>query len=138
MYVDTAADLPHGQLGAARRSGGLLEVPQGSARAVSPKGDFFAKLDLLNNATPLVNGSVPNGLHNGAGTPYVDRDLADIQSILSVSASSGMVLPEHDDHGDHEEQQDAFAAEFRRMKQRGEFPCRLCPEVSGPVPTASA
>ncbi|XP_053595837.1 ras-responsive element-binding protein 1 isoform X2 [Microplitis demolitor] len=80
------------------------------------------------------------------------KDLADIQSIISVT--SGPILPRSDTstpdhqvklnsaicssgssgtanseyHGE-EEAQDAFAAEFRRMKLKGEFPCRLCSAI---------
>lgn len=72
------------------------------------------------------------------------RDLADIQSILNVTSTGSLlerltgtrvnlessVLTPPDTIGkdrDQEETQDNFAAEFRRMKLRGEFPCRLCP-----------
>lgn len=122
MYVDSPADLS--------RPGVQLDgLP--AVAAQSPKGDFFAKLDLLNKATsPAAIGRLPQ-------PAYLDRDLADIPSILSVSAASGVAMgtamshsSEHgEERDDHEEQQDAFAAEFRRMKQRGEFPCRLCTEV---------
>lgn len=69
------------------------------------------------------------------------KDLADIQSIINVTSSSGgfwkqldrpISSSEKDFDGsgkDDEEQQDAFTAEFRKMKMRGEFPCRLCTSV---------
>lgn len=71
------------------------------------------------------------------------KDLADIQSMINVS-SSGSELLRQLDHPmtsiasssseqlysrDEEEQQDAFTAEFRKMKLRGEFPCKLCTAV---------
>lgn len=71
------------------------------------------------------------------------KDLADIQSIINVTSSSGGFWKELDKpissldkefdsssmNKDDEEQQDAFTAEFRKMKMRGEFPCRLCTSV---------
>ncbi|XP_022193828.2 uncharacterized protein LOC111051595 [Nilaparvata lugens] len=74
------------------------------------------------------------------------RDLADIQSIISVTAAGNTMLPDLSKSPqpsttitditppdsatrDEEEQQDCFAAEFRKMKLRGEFPCRLCPAI---------
>lgn len=106
----------------------------------SKRNDFFAGLDLQNKAA-LVEAKE-------------GKDLADIQSIISLtsepilqnfsrsdtstpdnlikmgssigsSGSSGTTSAEN-----HEEEvQDAFSAEFRRMKLRGEFPCRLCTAV---------
>lgn len=105
----------------------------------SRRDDFFAGLDLQNKAalTEAKEG----------------KDLADIQSIISVtsgpilqnfprsdastpenvkfnpgassSGSSGTYSSEYHE----EEAQDAFAAEFRRMKLKGEFPCRLCSAI---------
>lgn len=83
---------------------------------------------------------------NGEG-----KDLADIQSIISVTSTGGL-LPDlskspqptilevtppdsgsrtciYDSAVTEEEQQDCFAADFRKMKLRGEFPCRLCTAV---------
>ncbi|KAJ1519598.1 hypothetical protein ONE63_004872 [Megalurothrips usitatus] len=127
VYVDSPADLSRGL---ARP---LLGADPGALRAASPKGDFLAKLDLSpQGAAHHLRAAAAGGV-----LPYADRDLADIQSILSVSAAN-VGVPGHlghlghdpcEEREDHEEQQDAFAAEFRRMKQRGEFPCRLCPEV---------
>uniref|UniRef100_A0A336M7Z1 CSON013320 protein n=1 Tax=Culicoides sonorensis TaxID=179676 RepID=A0A336M7Z1_CULSO len=71
------------------------------------------------------------------------KDLADIQSIINVTSSSGGFWKQLDRpaslsdkdfdtsslNKDDEEQQDAFTAEFRKMKMRGEFPCRLCTSV---------
>ena len=106
----------------------------------SMRNDFFAGLDLQNKAA--------------LAEAKEGKDLADIQSIIS-SVSSGPILqnfsrsdastpdnckikqsfgssgssgtPSSEFH--EEEAQDAFAAEFRKMKMKGEFPCRLCTAV---------
>lgn len=119
--------------------------------------DFFAKLDLQNKAVDP--NSSPTQIHpipiqklakdqvfatKEFLRPLIDtnKDLADIQSILSVTSTGGlleqltnkvqepnlitppdMIVRENET----EETQDQFAAEFRKMKLRGEFPCRLCP-----------
>lgn len=106
----------------------------------SQRDDFFAGLELHNKAalTEAKDG----------------KDLADIESILSVtsgpilqnfprsdastpennmkfnssvgsSGSSGTMSSEYHE----EEAQDLFAAEFRKMKLKGEFPCRLCTAI---------
>ncbi|XP_045505492.1 ras-responsive element-binding protein 1-like isoform X2 [Colias croceus] len=117
--------------------------------------DFFAKLDLRNRSfgipgtlTPPMERFTPkfDEAHLGNGIRHIDaaRDLADIQSILNVTSAGSLlerltgtrvalesaVLTPPDTIGkdrEQEETQDNFAAEFRRMKLRGEFPCRLCP-----------
>lgn len=118
--------------------------------------DFFAKLDLRNRSfgipgtlTPPMDRFTPkfeDGHLPTNGIRHIDaaRDLADIQSILNVTSAGSLlerltgtrvalestVLTPPDTVGkdrEHEETQDNFAAEFRRMKLRGEFPCRLCP-----------
>ncbi|XP_062700297.1 uncharacterized protein LOC109428470 isoform X2 [Aedes albopictus] len=73
--------------------------------------------------------------HSGANFPAQQdtKDLADIQSIINVT-SSGSFFRQLDKDPypplkDEEEAQDAFTAEFRKMKLRGEFPCRLCTAV---------
>lgn len=119
---------------------GTVNTP---ARAIddsqSRRDDFFAGLDLQNKAA--------------MAEAKEGKDLADIQSIISVtsgpilqnfprsdastpennmrfnlnissSGSSGTFSESHE-----EEAQDAFAAEFRRMKLKGEFPCRLCTAI---------
>ncbi|XP_067005614.2 ras-responsive element-binding protein 1 [Anabrus simplex] len=102
--------------------------------------DFFAGLDLRNKA---VSPSSPqfgeqrreekfeNALYFNAVSGGGGKDLADIQSILSVTSGTGMLqdLSTGGPGTGDEEQQDCFAAEFRRMKQKGEFPCRLCAAV---------
>ncbi|XP_046801391.1 zinc finger protein 236 [Lucilia cuprina] len=70
------------------------------------------------------------------------KDLADIQSILNMTASSSnsnllrnfeqsvnTPSSQYSYDRDEEEAQDAFTSEFRKMKLRGEFPCKLCPAV---------
>lgn len=117
--------------------------------------DFFAKLDLTNRSfsipgtlTPPMEMFTPkfDDGHISNGIRHIDaaRDLADIQSILNVTSagsllerltgtrvsleSSALTPPDTVmKERDQEETQDNFAAEFRRMKLRGEFPCRLCP-----------
>lgn len=117
--------------------------------------DFFAKLDLRNRSfgipgtlTPPMERFTPkfDDGHISNGIRHIDaaRDLADIQSILNVTSTGSLlerltgnrvnlesaVLTPPDTIAkdrDQEETQDNFAAEFRRMKLRGEFPCRLCP-----------
>ncbi|XP_012266949.2 ras-responsive element-binding protein 1 [Athalia rosae] len=115
-------------------------LPRNSVDDQSTRNDFFAGLDLQNKAA--------------LAEAKEGKDLADIQSILSrtsepilqnfsrsdastpdnvikigssigSSGSSGTTSAETHD----EEVQDAFSAEFRRMKLRGEFPCRLCTAV---------
>ncbi|XP_063986753.1 ras-responsive element-binding protein 1 [Diachasmimorpha longicaudata] len=103
----------------------------------SKRNDFFAGLDLQNKAamTEAKEG----------------KDLADIQSIISVT--SGPIFPRSDastpdqhikinpnvnssgssgtasSENNEEEAQDAFSAELRKMKLKGEFPCRLCSAI---------
>lgn len=70
------------------------------------------------------------------------KDLADIQSILNMTSSSSTsnflknfeqsVNTPSSNYSldkDEEEAQDAFTSEFRKMKLRGEFPCKLCTAV---------
>lgn len=70
------------------------------------------------------------------------KDLADIQSMINVSSSGSELLRQLDQpmtsmassteqlySREEEEQQDAFTAEFRKMKLRGEFPCKLCTAI---------
>lgn len=119
--------------------------------------DFFAKLDLRNRSFGIPGTLTPplerfttkfeEGHLATNGIRHIDaaRDLADIQSILNVTSAGGLlerltgsrvaalenaVLTPPDTiikEREQEETQDNFAAEFRRMKLRGEFPCRLCP-----------
>ncbi|XP_061724291.1 ras-responsive element-binding protein 1-like [Cydia pomonella] len=126
-----------------------------SPERIDRREDFFAKLDLRNRygipgtLTPPMERFTPkfeDSHYTGNGIRHIDaaRDLADIQSILNVTSTGSLlerltgtrvplesaVLTPPDTVGkerEQEETQDNFAAEFRRMKLRGEFPCRLCP-----------
>ncbi|XP_069676084.1 ras-responsive element-binding protein 1-like [Periplaneta americana] len=130
--------------------------------------DFFAGLDLQNKSIPSSpsissehyrprrDDMFENSLYfnplNGekeSSARESGKDLADIQSIISVTSAGGliqdlsksppqvnMMSPDCgvrgsilDSGAGEEEQQDCFAAEFRRMKLKGEFPCRLCTAV---------
>lgn len=136
------------------------------------RDDFFANLDLQNKSQPMSLSSnagtselmstpstdksftSPYSLKERLMSPYQNdtKDLADIQSIINVTSSSGgfwkqldraaaaaaekhdMMQMHNDDSkagsvNDEEEAQDSFTAEFRKMKLRGEFPCRLCTAV---------
>lgn len=70
------------------------------------------------------------------------KDLADIHDMINVSSSGSELLRQLDQpmtsmassseqiySREEEEQQDAFTAEFRKMKLRGEFPCKLCTAI---------
>lgn len=78
------------------------------------------------------------------------KDLADIQSIISMTSNGSLLqqlcqkpaennTPPHQSINEpptdlnrseqEEESQDVFATEFRKMKLRGEFPCRLCTAI---------
>lgn len=116
--------------------------------------NFFAGLDLQNKSVPLspVDDTPPRyetfQSDQYFSTNMEGKDLADIQSIISVT-SAGSLIPDlskspqptvlevtppdsgsrggaYDTGIADEELQDCFAAEFRKMKLRGEFPCRLC------------
>ncbi|KAF5298851.1 hypothetical protein FQA39_LY11663 [Lamprigera yunnana] len=108
------------------------------------RNDFFAKLDLQNKHEHL---HVPDASHHVL-PPSDGKDLADIQSIISMTTNGTILQQLHTKSNDlhpalrsyneiednqkqenEEELQDLFAAEFRKMKVRGEFPCRLCTAV---------
>ncbi|XP_058793417.1 ras-responsive element-binding protein 1-like isoform X2 [Phymastichus coffea] len=117
------------------------QLPLTERRDHSSRDDFFAGLDLQNKAAMV---EAKEG-----------KDLADIQSIISVTSgpilqsfsrsdastpdnckikqqtfgSSGSSGTPSSEYAHEEEAQDAFAAEFRKMKLKGEFPCRLCSAV---------
>ncbi|XP_055844594.1 ras-responsive element-binding protein 1 [Episyrphus balteatus] len=70
------------------------------------------------------------------------KELADIQSILNITSSSSTSnflrnfensvnapISNYGAENGEEEAQDAFTSEFRKMKLRGEFPCKLCTAV---------
>lgn len=115
------------------------------------RDNFFTQLDLQNKSPP---SSPVNKEENKVKekvseikAPTDSKDLADIQSILSMTSNGGSLLqhlygkpspeilpvttetPPRSNEHQEEESQDVFAAEFRKMKLRGEFPCRLCSAV---------
>lgn len=120
------------------------------------KVDFFGRLDLQNNS-PEKNESrsvsetpakLQQHLLESAVRKTIDssKDLADIQSIISMTSNGSLlqqlcqkptensqlaIEPQADlnKSEQEEESQDVFATEFRKMKLRGEFPCRLCTAV---------
>ncbi|XP_061393482.1 zinc finger protein 236-like, partial [Musca vetustissima] len=106
----------------------------------------------LKNMMAQANASSPSSHHNielteddiksepSAG--HDSKDLADIQSILNMTSSSNTSnflknfeqsvntpSSQFSYDRDEEEAQDVFTAEFRKMKLRGEFPCKLCTAV---------
>lgn len=122
------------------------------------RDDFFANLALQNRSTVSSGSEAPSTPSSNAEKsfsspsilqkeikqeartptyyPYFNenRDLSDIESIIKATSSGGLdkPIPEKDQHlynKEEEEAQDAFTAEFRKMKMRGEFPCRLCTMV---------
>ncbi|KAJ8935424.1 hypothetical protein NQ314_012844 [Rhamnusium bicolor] len=114
--------------------------------------EFFSRLNLVDNSpekqTPVNQlEKTPNKFREHLAKAMDNtKDLADIQSILSninlqqlQSKQNELRLPTPKPHLEHtsdyqkneqeEESQDLFAVEFRKMKLRGEFPCRLCTAV---------
>lgn len=123
------------------------------------KVDFFGRLDLQNSSpeknecrpsTETTN--LQQHLLETAVKRTIDssKDLADIQSIISMTSNGSLLQqlcqkpaesnnstrqhisephPEVNKSEQDEESQDVFATEFRKMKLRGEFPCRLCTAV---------
>ncbi|GAB1868880.1 RAS-responsive element-binding protein 1 [Camponotus japonicus] len=112
---------------------------------------FFAVLDLQNKS--LAREVKESRESKEIKEPKEMKDLADIPSILSVSLNGLPTFPRSDtstpennikfnpnigssgssgtcsSEYNEEEAQDAFTAEFRKMKLKGEFPCRLCASV---------
>lgn len=110
--------------------------------------EFFSRLNLQDNSPEKIHP--PNHIQHKLREQIVKaiadhpKDLADIQSILSninlqqlQNKQNEMRLNTPKTHLDmstdmkteEEETQDQFAVEFRKMKLRGEFPCRLCTSV---------
>jgi hypothetical protein len=109
--------------------------PSGSLQHNHPRRE-----DAYNN--PLNGEGNELGYRSGES----GKDSADIQSIMSVTSPRGQIHDlcksppqasmmtadcgvRFDAVAGEEEQQDCLAAEFRRMKLKGEFPCRLCSAV---------
>lgn len=117
---------------------------------------FFATLDLQNNSTAHEAAKERKERIKEPSTNDIKepKDLADIQSIIltvannapmsfprsdastpennvkfnpsvSSSGSSGTCSSEYTEEEGHE----SFAAEFRKMKLKGEFPCKLCTQI---------
>lgn len=104
------------------------------------RDDFFANLDLQNKTfSSSLNDSPPPQKMIRSLHQQDSKDLADIQSIINVTSSAGFMrqldkpttpIKDQLNNSMHEEEaQDAFTAEFRKMKLRGEFPCKLCTKV---------
>jgi ras-responsive element-binding protein 1 len=114
--------------------------------------DFFANLALQNSSIPTSAPSTPSSHADKSFTsplmmikqemrstpPFYQyfsegRDFADIESMIKATSSGGLekAMSDKDSqlYRDEEENQDAFTHEFRKMKLRGEFPCRLCTMV---------
>lgn len=121
------------------------------------RAEFFARLNLQNNlpeiqddhdldtATKLRRQLLATAARKIDNT----KDLADIQSIISMTTNGSILQhlsqkandtiahkkqnsetsPEITKNEQEEESQDVFATEFRKMKLRGEFPCRLCTAI---------
>ncbi|XP_014203399.1 uncharacterized protein LOC106635773 [Copidosoma floridanum] len=132
--------------------------------AATGQEDFFAMLNLQNKSANAATGTVgvaESNNNNKNNNNNCQGELADIQSILNVTAHTSSMLQlrakagtpdncpvrqrgssqasgssgssstpqSNNDHGNEEEDQDVFAAEFRKMKLKGEFPCRLCNSI---------
>lgn len=116
--------------------------------------DFFANLALQNRSIPTSAPSTPSSNADKSFTspstmmikqelratpPFYQyfsegRDFADVESMIRATSSGGLDKPinENDQHlynREEDEVQDEFTHEFRKMKLRGEFPCRLCTMV---------
>lgn len=121
----------------------LSNISQGDLRRM----DFFSRLNLINNSPEkkAILSNPQNLREHFAKVMDNSKDLADIQSILSninlqqlqskQASDLRLSTPKQSDHStdcqktEEEESQDVFAIEFRKMKLRGEFPCRLCTAV---------
>lgn len=119
---------------------------------------FFAVLDLQNKSSKEHESKEPREPRESKELkeikePKETKDLADIPSILSVSLNGLQTFPRSDtstpennikfnpsvsssgssgtcsSEYNEEEAQDSFTVEFRKMKLKGEFPCKLCPAV---------
>ncbi|EZA51198.1 Ras-responsive element-binding protein [Ooceraea biroi] len=118
---------------------------------------FFAVLDLQNKSSVQESKELRDAKEakelKEIKEPKEAKDLADIPSILSVSLNGLQTFPRSDtstpennvkfnpsvsssgssgtcsSEYNEEEAQDSFTAEFRKMKLKGEFPCKLCTAV---------
>lgn len=120
------------------------ETPKLSETEIK-KVDFFGRLDLQNNS-PEKNGKLQLETAVKKTLDNNNKDLADIQSIISITSNGSLLqqlcqkpttenntvnepVSELNRSEQEEESQDVFATEFRKMKLRGEFPCRLCTAI---------
>ncbi|XP_044264492.1 ras-responsive element-binding protein 1 [Tribolium madens] len=109
------------------------------------RNEFFSRLNLQDNSPekfiPPQMSETSTKLRQQLLSKVMtndSKDLADIQSIISMT-TNGSLLQQLRTKNDlthetqkteqEEESQDLFAVEFRKMKLRGEFPCRLCTAV---------
>lgn len=110
------------------------------SRSQIQRNEFFSRLNLQDNSPVDCKSEASTKLRQQllAKVAQIDnggKDLADIQSILSTA--NGSLLQQlqtksefkEETKPEDEESQDLFAVEFRKMKLRGEFPCRLCTAV---------
>ncbi|RZC38419.1 ras-responsive element-binding protein 1, partial [Asbolus verrucosus] len=119
------------------------------------RNEFFSRLNLQDNSPekfvppPQINETstrLRQQLLAKVMTNDSTKDLADIQSIISMTTNGSLLQqlqaksevslpnpkpldPSQERSEQEEESQDLFAVEFRKMKLRGEFPCRLCTAV---------
>ncbi|CAH1163646.1 unnamed protein product [Phaedon cochleariae] len=106
--------------------------------------DFFSRLNLVDNSPEKPPPSPNKVRQHIVKSLDATHDLADIQSILSninlqqlqakqteLRNTTPKPLEQSPEiqKNEEEESQDLFAVEFRKMKMRGEFPCRLCTAV---------
>lgn len=131
---------PHSS--ASNSSAPTSPILSGATNPASMIASNLAKQFYMKMNKEMDFGGLPFDQRNG-------KDLADIESI--INATSGGRFFKHLDHSQttgssssksvdlnsslnssrdqDEEAQDAFTSEFRKMKLRGEFPCKLCTAV---------
>lgn len=111
------------------------------------RNDFFSRLN-LQDISPEKHIR-KESLKNEYRLSDNNKDLADIQTIISMTTSGSLLqqlqhktneiannlqisnqdMKQESSKNEEEETQDAFAVEFRKMKLKGEFPCRLCTAI---------
>lgn len=135
-----------------------LPLPMYKSNGISEdeirRAEFFSRLDLQDNSpekkVPIIAPfrDFSTKLLQEQLAKVDTKDLADIQSILRNIHHQFPTKPNQDlrmppaakpllelnndstkNDNNEEESQDSFAIEFRKMKLRGEFPCRLCTAV---------
>ncbi|KAL1115314.1 hypothetical protein AAG570_007345 [Ranatra chinensis] len=91
--------------------------------------------DELESSGGESTSSSNSAVSSGESPPPMCADPAVLLPPAAVSVSSLDMTPPDSgsrggpNHDQLEEEQDCMSAEIRRMKLRGEFPCRLCPSV---------